>query len=344
MSCPQTDQHQTNNNIFPEQIRVNLDRAGLSRLISVKKMTSVKKTVWKENSPETLFTLATRLCLHHKEVFTNKLPCGSYQLRPGLYLPVEICESLFQICEEENYGRNVDDNFTNIFGDSQNTRLGEVSLDGSGLSDQGMRCLLGHALRKISINNCDQLTTRSLENINENSDNLICLNVEKAYKIFPDFLSAKLDTGPWEDEYDEDDFDSVEESESVYEKRHYILRAPRLKVLCLKDLYIVQGKNYFNILCKALPNLSVLDLSGLAHSQGLQKLKFLLNCPHLVSLVLHNVKEVKYSLSTLQELTKLEHLDISQVRTPDHDTMFGCLSSLEQVNSVLLLTVSYFSG
>ena len=307
-------------------------------------MTSVKKTVWKENSPETLFTLATRLCLHHKEVFTNKLPCGSYQLRPGLYLPVEICESLFQICEEENYGRNVDDNFTNIFGDSQNTRLGEVSLDGSGLSDQGMRCLLGHALRKISINNCDQLTTRSLENINENSDNLICLNVEKAYKIFPDFLSAKLDTGPWEDEYDEDDFDSVEESESVYEKRHYILRAPRLKVLCLKDLYIVQGKNYFNILCKALPNLSVLDLSGLAHSQGLQKLKFLLNCPHLVSLVLHNVKEVKYSLSTLQELTKLEHLDISQVRTPDHDTMFGCLSSLEQVNSVLLLTVSYFSG
>ena len=105
----------------------------------------------------------------------------------------------------------------------------------------------------------------------------------------------------------------MEESESVYEKRHYILRAPRLKVLCLKDLYIVQGKNYFNILCKALPNLSVLDLSGLSHSQGLQKLKFLLNCPHLVSLVLHNVKEVKYSLSTLQELTKLEHLDISQV-------------------------------
>ena len=292
-------------------------------------MNSAKNTVWSENSPETLLKLATRHCLHHREVFTTMLPNGSYQLRAGLYLPVEICESLFHICEQEHYGRNIDDNFTNIFSDTQNTRLSQVSLEGSQLSDHGMNCLLGHSLRKISINNCDRLTTKTLENINENSDNLICLNIENSYKIFPDFLSSKLHSGPWEDEFDEDDFDSVEECESVYEKRHYILRAPRLKVLSLKDLYIVQGKNYFNILCKALPNLSVLDLSGLAHSQGLQKLKFLLNCPNLVSLVLHNVKEVRYSLSTLRELKKLEHLDISQVRF--------CHSSVER-NKV------YFSG
>ena len=50
----------------------------------------------------------------------------------------------------------------------------------------------------------------------------------------------------------------------------------------------------------------------MVQGNGLQKLQFLLNCPHLVSLILYNVKEVKYSLKTLCNLEKLEHLDISQ--------------------------------
>jgi Zyg-11 family protein len=70
---------------------------------------------------------------------------------------------------------------------------------------------------------------------------------------------------------------------------------------------------------KALPNLTQLDLSGMMHSQGgLHGLKFLLNCPHLVSLVLHNVKEVKEALPSLTQLDRLEHLDISQV-----DELYG---------------------
>ena len=41
--------------------------------------------------------------------------------------------------------------------------------------------------------------------------------------------------------------------------------------------------------------------------------RFLLNCPHLISLVLHNVKEVKEALPSLTQLSHLEHLDISQL-------------------------------
>jgi len=267
------------------------------------------KTIWVKNSPSTLLKLAMQYCLYHKEVFTDTLPCGSFKLKDGLYLPVEICELLFNICIEENI--IIDDNFTNIFADNQSTRLSHLTLNKSRLTDQGLRCLAIHNLKKIYINNCPNLSTRGLENINDNSDNLISLHVENC-ELFPDYLSD-LSAAPGEEEFDEDDFNSIQES--IYEKRRYILKAPRLKHLALKDLNIVQGRNYFNILCKALPNLSHLDLSGcgLVQSHGLQKLQFLLNCPNLVSLILYNVREVKYSLHTLCKLEKLEHLDISQI-------------------------------
>lgn len=270
-------------------------------------MAQTKKTIWVPNSPETLLKLATRYCISHKEVFTEQLPCGSLKLLDGLYLPLEICESLFQICHEEHI--DIDDNFTNIFADSQNSKLRQLTISDASVSDNGMRCLLAHNLKKISITNCVHLTTQSLEFINECSDNLISISVDNTFQIFPDCLSTASPDS--EDEF-EDDCQDILGINNMYEKRHFILKAPRLKNLSVKDLYIVQGRNYFNTLCKALPNLSHLDLSGLMHSQGLQNLKFLLNCPHLVSLILHNVKEVKAALHTLCQMKKVEHLDISQ--------------------------------
>jgi len=269
-------------------------------------MAQIKKTIWVENSPESLLKLATRYCIKNKEVFTEQLPCGSLKLLDSLYLPLEICESLFQICHEEHI--DIDDNFTNIFADSQNSKLRQLTICNASVSDNGMRCLLAHSLKKISVTNCVKLTTQTLEFINECSDNLISISVDNTFQIFPDYLST-ANPDSEDDECEDDDLGLME---NMYEKRHFILKAPRLKNLCIKDLYIVQGRNYFNTLCKALPNLTHLDLSGLMHSQGLQNLKFLLNCPHLVSLILHNVKEVKAALNTLCQMKKVEHLDISQ--------------------------------
>jgi len=275
-------------------------------------MAQLKKTIWGENSPESLLKLTTRFCIEHNEVFTEKLVCGSRKLLEGLYLPWEICEALFEICSENHI--DIDDNFTNIFADFQNSKLRQLTISNSSVTDNGMRCLLGHNLKKISINNCVKLTTKTLEFINECSDNLLSLSLDNSFQIFPDYLStANPDS---EDEFDDDKNGTME---NIYEERHYILKAPRLKNLCIKDLYVVQGRNYFNVLCKALPNLSHLDLSGLMHSQGLQNLKFLLNCPNLVSLILHNVKEVKGALNTLCQMKKVEHLDISQFDELDGD-------------------------
>ena len=265
------------------------------------------RTVWVDNTPSSLLKITIQYCLQHKDVFTDTLPCGSLRLKEGLCLPGEICEAFFDVCADDAV--IIDDKFSNIFADCQNTRISHLTVSNSSISDQGFKLLAGHNLKKVVLNNCSNLTTRSLESINDYSDNLLSLQVDNTDNLFPDYLSDISG----DEEYDEDDFNSIQES--IYEKRRYILKAPRLKHLSLKDLNIVNGRNYFNILCKALPNISHLDLSGccLHQSNGLQRLQFLLNCPSLVSLILFNVKEVKNSLNTLCKLEKLEHLDISQM-------------------------------
>jgi len=271
--------------------------------------------IWKENSPDTLLDLATRFCLQNNHVFTKKSPWGSLKLQENLHLPVELCEQLLRICQQE--GITVDDKFANIFSDFQNSRLKQLYLTNCPVTDIGMKWFLGHSLKKISLHNCSSLSRVTLESINQYSDNLVGLSivntsdppVELCPQIFPMYLDT--DHPDMEDEFTDEE---EEREENKYEKRRYILRAPRLRSLAIRDLYVVQGRDYFNLLCKALPNLTHLDLSGVMYrgSQGMQSLKFLLNCPALLSLILHNVKEVKAALSTLTQLDRLEHLDISQ--------------------------------
>ena len=131
-------------------------------------MAQTKNTIWVSNTPESLLKLVTRFCIRNKEVFTEKLSCGSLKLIDGLYLPLEICESLFEICHNEHI--NIDDNFTNMFADNQNTKLRQLTIRDSTVTDNGMRCLLAHNLKKISITNCVKLTTQTLEFINESSE------------------------------------------------------------------------------------------------------------------------------------------------------------------------------
>ena len=92
-----------------------------------------------------------------------------------MHLPVELCEQLLTICHQE--GIAIDDDFANIFADFQNSRLKQLSLANSPVTDQGMRCLLGHNLKAISLVNCVRLSRTTLDSINESSDNLVSLAV-----------------------------------------------------------------------------------------------------------------------------------------------------------------------
>ena len=152
------------------------EEVGVHGSLTVGKMYPFR-TIWVENTPYSLFKLTTQYCLKNRQCFTVRQPDGSYRLREGLYLPVEICEALLDCCSEDKIC--IDDYFAKIFSDTKRTRLSTVSLHNSVITDDGFNSLVVHSLRKISLINCNNITESSLESLNCYSDNLVSLYVEK---------------------------------------------------------------------------------------------------------------------------------------------------------------------
>ena len=220
------------------------------------------------------------------------------ELQEGMHLPAEIGEKLFHIS-------HLTDEFVHIFKDTETTRIRHVSVRDSSLTDSGMKHLVRHNLRELDINNCGGLTVQTLHNINKNSDNLHSFCIGNSVQILPDYLHPDSPAS-------DSDTDDEAEVESLYEKQGYIINASNLRRLCVRDLFVNRGPKYFDLLLKPLPGLTHLDLSGVYHNQGMGQLRWLLHCKNLVSLTLHNVRDIDSSLPTLQLLTNLRHLDVSQ--------------------------------
>ena len=56
-----------------------------------------------------------------------------------------------------------------------------------------------------------------------------------------------------EDDDDEDSLDEEDRARSEYDRRGYIIRAPQLQRLSIKELFITRGSNYFDLLLRPLP-------------------------------------------------------------------------------------------
>jgi len=272
------------------------------------RMAESPRTIWEINSPDSLVDIAARFCVLHTQTFTQSRRDGNLELQDGMHLPAEICEKLFHISQEE--GIDLNDKFAHIFKDTETTRVRQISVRDSSLSDKGMRHLVKHNLRELDLHNCAGLTVQTLHNINRNSDHLHSLCIGNSVQILPDYLHPD---SPASDSETDD-----EKEESLYEKQGFIIKAIKLRRLCVRDLFVNRGPKYFDLLLKPLPGLSHLDLSGAYHNQGMSELRWLLHCRNLVSLTLHNVKDIESSLSSLRLLTNLRHLDVSQ-----HDDLRG---------------------
>lgn len=103
-----------------------------------------------------------------------------------------------------------------------------------------------------------------------------------------------------------------------YQKRGYILNAPKLQRLSMLDVVIKRDLSYFTLLFKNLTNLTHLDMSSCEHRDGMDEFKWLPKYLKntLVYLVLHNVGELDTrAIKNIVKLDKLKHLDISM--TPE---------------------------
>jgi len=252
--------------------------------------------MWAGNSPPPLLHLtASYTVLHLDQV----LPIDT----EGLHLPTEVGEKLFRVAAEE--GIDTGDSFVKRLRGI--TRVSRASVRESSITDRGLKYLLRHKLRELDVHNCPALTAASLQAINRHGEQLQQLSIGNSVQILPDYLQQE---GTFSDSED----DGV--GGNVYQRQGFIIKTPNLKRLAIRDLFINRGLNFFDLLLKPLGELTHLDLSSAFHNQGMQGFTWLLNTPRLLSLTLHNVKDVEQSLDSLVQLKELRHLDISQCGEP----------------------------
>jgi hypothetical protein len=310
-----------------------------------------EKTVWEENTPDSLLDLCTRYVIANPHTYCyqvqhnadaaaaaamadieDEIDSGSgavgarggkvvdgatggeggarskhptqLALLPDLHLPTEICEKFFDMLQEE--GLDVEDMTASAFSDTRTSRLRNVNVRGTSITDEGLLCLLRHNLRSLDISNCEGITRQSLENVNAHSDLLTSLSVGSSAHILPDYIYTREEVHLADVEDDEDSLDEEDRARSVYDARGYIIRAPNLQRLSVRDLFVTRGVNYFDLLLKPLPKLTHLDLTGVVHNEGMGEFEFLTHLPQLVSLVLHNVSALDMAVKTIAQIKTLK--------------------------------------
>lgn len=242
-----------------------------------------------ERGPDSLLDLCFKYVIRHLETIGTVNPITkAVKLNNDLVLPSEICEKLLQ-----DYQRQkrvvLDDRFINIFHDTQTTRLQRVKLRYAQITDYGLLVLLRHKLTELEISHCYKLSRKSLENMNDNSSNLVSLVIGTSARILPISLITE---------------DTLQEDvASLYLRRGYILKCPKLRRLAVRNHRVPLERLYFPTLLRSLTNLTHLDLSG---CYDLGDLSYLTSLKDLVSLILHNVEQL--CIQSLCELKTLRYV------------------------------------
>ena len=167
------------------------------------------------------------------------------------------------------------------------------------MTDRGLKYLLRFKLKELDIHACQHLTVKmrnenqlclmclllqvqTLHNINKYSENLQSLHIGNSVQVLPNYLQPE---GTFSDSDSEVGLDG-----NIYEKQGYVIKCPKLRKLCIRDLFVNRGPLYFDLLLKPLQELTHLDLSGAFHKEGMGNFGWLLSLPKLLSVTLHNIQ------------------------------------------------------
>lgn len=254
-------------------------------------------SVWQDNSPDTLVDICARYCVEHLETFCDKSGSGKFLLRNGISIPNEICEKMLEVFQTENTLHYLDDNFVNIFRDTERTRLKRVNVHRSQITDIGLSVLMKHNIIELDISDCVLLGSCSLLAINNNGGSLLSLNIGNSTEILP----MSLFSDGFDSSMDIKDFGVIF---SKYHQNGYLLKTPNLRKLAIRNFKAPDEQVYYPLLLKPLTRLSHLDLSGCHH---LGSLSCILSLKNLVSLVLYNVFGLQEVLPNICYLKALRY-------------------------------------
>ncbi|XP_059850124.1 protein zer-1 homolog isoform X1 [Hemitrygon akajei] len=258
-------------------------------------------------SPDSLMTLCTKYCLWNLEgTLCYMQDNETLRLHPDIFLPSEICNRLVNMYMDLVNTDNsfpVNFSFFSLFSDHRSTRLTHVHLRGihdDVIQDEDLLAFSKQDLIELRLVNCDRLSAKSLQTLNNFRSTLVSLSLFGCNNIF----------------YEEENPGGCEGDNSlVNSSRQDLVKDftfTGFHRLCFLNLgYLTEGVNVDRLL-RPLTSLTSLDLSGVQ----LNDIQFLLQWQkRLGSLVLYDVDLSEEHIWVLLQLTNLRHLDISRDRT-----------------------------
>ncbi|KAG9266322.1 hypothetical protein AMEX_G20852 [Astyanax mexicanus] len=257
------------------------------------------------DNPDSLMSLCTVFCLKNlRRTMCYTGERNKLCLRPDVFLPSEICDKLVNVYMDLVYTDSnfeAQDGFFQLFSDPRSTRLTRLQLRDL-VRDKDVEAIKKQDLIELHLTSCDHLSARSLYTLCSFRHSLVSLSLFGCSHIFFRKGVAPLACG--EDYGDEDEEERMPrhavDSEFTFQGFN------RLRLLNLGGMQAVVD---VEALLKPLPALTSLDLSGVY----LPRPAFLAQWrDRLASLVLYNVDLSEELISTVVQMSRLRHLDISR--------------------------------
>lgn len=136
----------------------------------------VRYVLTDEDSPGALRELCLLYCVKNYETFCElDRYTGRYNLKDGVSLPPEICESLLDTYV--SLGRILEDNFLHVFEDPMRTHLRKVNVQDTDVTEKALLWLMRHKPHELDISGCKNVSSKTLEAINQYGKNLVKLFV-----------------------------------------------------------------------------------------------------------------------------------------------------------------------
>ncbi len=158
-----------------------------------------RRYVHNYGDPDTLWQIGLTYCAKNLDTFCQYDESTQlYNLRDGVSLPTEVCQSLLATVVDQGY--ILDDKFAHVFVDRYRTRLKRINIRNSDVTDEGLKWLVQHKPTELNFSGCQQLTKKTVTYVNEHGKNLCRLFVGNAVRIFQDIEikegSEPLDLSP----------------------------------------------------------------------------------------------------------------------------------------------------
>ena len=214
----------------------------------------------------------------YSENFTSQLPSLQYaskseteskrclNIRPDIFIPQNISEYILHTAVT-NYPFAINSQFISLFRNTRHCKLCKVYLRSTEITIHSIRMLLNHKLTHLDIRDCENLTSRVWQEINDRGKDLSYLAASKS--VLPD------------------------------ERKQCVLALPLLKELILTN--IDAHCSYFNTLLRNLRNLAHLNLSECQKLDNLEAIENL----NLIGLFLYNSVYEEEAIQTVCRIETL---------------------------------------